>query len=287
MTHARREDWGGWTLMTGASVGFIAGMVGTLSIWKEPGLLQLFLTAFSCAGIGVGWQLLKSRTRWPHLQAVGFLTLFSFVMTHTWFITLQALPAPGGGMNKRDWKSQTVQGEFKAWTDRLNGFGLDIEQEELEAQLWELAVAVMAFRKDSLSPLNLYYRNAGTWQSWRMFVAPHRYPSRLHIELRTAGKWETLYVARSDEYQWNASKLDHDRFRAALFRYGWGRKYPRQWLGFGDWIGREAARDFPDADAVRLKFWSYRTQSPEETREGAPEEGKWIRTRTVRLGERK
>ena len=98
-------------------------------------------------------------------------------------MTLQALPAPGGGMNKRDWASPTVQGEFQAWTTRLNRWGVSITQQELEQNLWDVAIQFMRIRRQAFAPYFGYSQNAGTWQSWRMFVAPHRYPSRLHIDI--------------------------------------------------------------------------------------------------------
>ena len=45
-----------------------------------------------------------------------------------------AMPAPGG-MNKRDWESDTVQGEFRVWTQQLNAMGVEIEQQALEDHL--------------------------------------------------------------------------------------------------------------------------------------------------------
>ena len=96
----------------------------------------------------------------------------------------------------------TVQGEFKAWTERINRLGFDLEQRDLEESLWTVAKGVMRTRKDALYPFHRYYRNAGTWQSWRMFVAPHRYPSRLHIDIKQDGEWNSAYVARSPTLNW-------------------------------------------------------------------------------------
>ena len=267
-----------WRALSGASIGGISGLMVVLFVMEEPtgGWMAL------CAGFGSALGI-ALKVWGDQLAMAARVSVALLVFLHVWFITLQALPAPGGGMNKRDWKSDTVQGEFRAWTQRLNAMGVEIEQQALEDHLWELATGVMKVRREALRPMYPYYRNAGTWQSWRMFVAPHRYPSRLHIEIKEAGLWRTVYVARSPESDWRAHQLDHDRFRAALFRYGWGKKYGRQWRGFGDWIAREAAIDFPEATELRLRFWSYRTRSPEEVREGVDEDGRWHRSRTLSL----
>lgn len=186
-----------------------------------------------------------------------------------------AIPAPGGGMSKSAWADPTVQGEFQAWTDRLNDMGAELTVEELEDQLWTLASAYMEKRNAVLKPLQPYYRYTGSTQSWRMFVAPHRYPARLHIELEESGEWRPIYVARSDEYTWRRKQLDHDRMRAAIFRMSW-RPYRKVWTSFTEWAADRAAQDFPSATTLRLKFFKYRTQTPEEASSGAELDGKWI-----------
>jgi hypothetical protein len=105
-------------------------------------------------------------------------------------------------------------------------------------------------------------------------VAPHRYPARLEIHVRagSSAEWTPVYVARSDEHEWMRRWLDHDRFRAALFRYAWDhyRSTRRQ---FADWVATQAVTAFPEATQVRVSFVRYRTPSPEEVREGiAPAE---------------
>ena len=65
------------------------------------------------------------RTLRDHLRAL-------FVVFHLVAITLMALPAPGGAMNRAAWADPTVQGEFAAWTSRINALGVAISQEELE-----------------------------------------------------------------------------------------------------------------------------------------------------------
>ena len=100
------------------------------------------------------------------------------VAAHLLAITLQALPAPGGGMSRSTWKDPTVQAEFDAWRVRLNGWGWDGTTAQLEDQLWDFAKGFMERRDQVLTPFKPYYKHAGTTQAWRMFVAPHRYPAR-------------------------------------------------------------------------------------------------------------
>jgi hypothetical protein len=215
------------------------------------------------------------RAAWPHLKA-------AFVVFHCLALMLMAVPAPGGGMSKSAWADPTVQGEFEVWTERFNSWGADLTVQELEDHLWEVATAYMAKRKSVLKPFQPYYRYTGTTQSWRMFVAPHRYPARLHIDLKEGGVWRELYIARSSEADWRAWQLDHDRMRAAIFRFSW-KPYRRYYESFTHWIARQAAADFPQAEQVRVRFWKYKTASPEMVRRGEVPEGKWILPRVLVL----
>jgi hypothetical protein len=100
-----------------------------------------------------------------------------------------------------------------------------------------------------------------------MFVAPHRYPARLEIEIDRGRGWETVYLGRSTEHAWLQPWLDHDRFRAAVFRYSWKHyRHPRK--QFADWAARLAAEEWPDATRFRLSFLRYKTPSPEQVRAG-------------------
>ncbi len=190
-----------------------------------------------------------------------------FVALHLVAVTAMALPSVGGGMNRAAWKNPTVHDEFRLWTERLNGVGIPWTQSELEDGLWELAVGYERGRDTVLRPFRPYYRMFGTWQSWRMFVAPHRYPGRLEIEVDRGDGWEHVYVARSGEHAWMRSWLDHDRTRGAVFRYSW-KHYRNPRRQFADWVSVQAAATFVDAHRLRVSFMRYKTPSPEDVRAG-------------------
>ncbi len=214
---------------------------------------------------------------WPHLRAL-------LIALHLVAIGLMAVPAPDGGMNRSAWRDPTVQGEFEAWTTRLNALGLDWSQTEVEDTAWELASGYQHVRRALLWPFKPYYTYCGTWQSWRMFVAPHRYPARLQIEVETPDGWELLYVARNERFDWHATQLDHDRMRAAIFRFGW-RPYRSHYKRFGRWVAAQVAREQPDATRVQLKFWKYRTASPEEVASGNLPDGRFEKNLLFELEE--
>ncbi|MDG1479562.1 MAG: hypothetical protein P8R54_08220 [Myxococcota bacterium] len=188
---------------------------------------------------------------WPHLRAL-------LVTAHIIAVFAVAFPSPTGGMNRSTWKNPTVQAEMAAWGARLS-----IPPDELEANLWTLAKTFMEGRKVVLAPFQPYYSHAGTHQAWHMFVAPHRNPARLHIDIDRGEDWETIYISRDPTLTWKAPLLDHNRARAALFRYSW-RHYRGSFRKLGQWLASEAASDFPRADRMRLRWYRYQTPTPRQ-----------------------
>lgn len=208
----------------------------------------------------------------------------AFIVFHCTALFLMAFPAPGGGMRRSTWEEPTVQGEFKAWTERVNGWGWDITQDELEDELWDVAVVYMEGRGKVLKPLRPYYKYTGTTQSWRMFVAPHRYPAKLEIHVKQDGDWVLVYRQNDDDADWMAQQLDFDRWRSAMFRFSWS-PYKKQYKTFRSWVAQHAVDDFPDATHVRTRFYKYKTPSPEQVKNDQIPEGKYILSYEVDLAD--
>ena len=207
----------------------------------------------------------------------------AFVLFHLVAITLMALPAPGGGLDRKQWGDPTVQAEFRAWNGRFHALGLHMTDAQFEDRLYVAARAVTDVRSVVLKPFGPYYRMCGTSQSWRMFVAPHTYPERLHIDLEEHGAWRPLYIERHPTATWRGAQLDHDRVRSAIFRYAWSR-YKSTYVQFADWTAEQARSDFPEATRIRLRYWKQRSPSAAEVRRGFEPKGQWndVQTRTLR-----
>jgi hypothetical protein len=221
---------------------------------------------------------MEVRKHWPTIRAL--LLLF-----HVTAVTLAAVPAPEGGMSRDAWKDPTVQGEFDAWFNRLKPLGYEGDRAQFESSIWYFAVAYATTRGQILAPFEPYYDYAGTAQPWRMFVAPHRFPGRLSIDIERGGAWGNVYTERSPTADWLGTILDHDRMRSAIFRYSWP-QYGRAYGQFCEWIQSRATDAFPDAQRIRIRFFKYRTRSPSEVLRNAPEDGKWIFARELPLGKR-
>ncbi len=187
-------------------------------------------------------------------------------------------------MRKAEWKDATVQDELASWTQRLNGWGVSLTQQELEAHAWKIAGKWIAGRRLVLKPFAPYYRYCGTHQSWRMFVAPHRYPSRLHIDIRMDSQWKPVYIGRDRDFDWHADWLDHDRMRSVVFRFGW-KSYRESYRQFASFMARQAAIEFPEATHVRLRMYKARTPTPEEVRAGDVPVGAFRSVRVLTLSE--
>jgi hypothetical protein len=190
------------------------------------------------------------------------------VALHLLAIGLQGLPSPSGAISRAAWADPTVQAELATWAARL-GVGAG----DLEDRLWTLATAWTRARSAALRPFAPYHALAGTAQSWKMFVAPHVFPTRLRIEVHRGGAWETVFVERSAEHRWLAHLLGNDRLRAVIFRMGWP-QYARLRADFAAWVAERAAIDLPGARQVRISFDKRRTPSAAEVRAGvAPPAG--------------
>jgi hypothetical protein len=208
------------------------------------------------------------------------------VALHLLAVTLMALPSVGEGMFRSAWQAPTVQEEFADWTARLNRCGIPITQRQFEDDLFDTASAYESARGEALSPFGPYYDWCGTLQSWRMFAGPQRYPSRLEIDVEEGGSWRPVYVKSDPKNAWLAVRLDHYRMRPFVYRLSWYR-YAPEFPDFDElarWVAARAAHDFPDASRVRVRFFNYRTPSPDEVKAGLPVTGEFTPDEVLDLG---
>jgi hypothetical protein len=208
--------------------------------------------------------------------------LGAFLVYHLTAVFVMSLPAPSGGMKRSAWADPTVQGEFAAWRGRLAAVGWAMEAETFEDRLWDLGTAWMKVRNLSLYPFIPYYKCCGTRQSWRMFVAPHRYPARLVIEVEERGEWRTLFEEGRAGLDWREEVLESDRFRSALFRYSWA-AYGGAYKRFGRWVSARVGEDFPEASRVRLHWYKYKTLGPVAAARGDEPKGEFVSELTLSI----
>jgi hypothetical protein len=195
----------------------------------------------------------------PHL--VG-----AYVIYHALSVFIGSLPAPADALNRASWKDPTVQSELDAWAARAQRYGWNISRADFEDTCYRALQQAMRWYRVALTPFRAYQEHTGTAQAWAMFAAPDLHPSLLHVDIQLpAGDWQPIYVARSDQATWRRAQLDHIRFRSAIFRFPWP-QFRRGYRDFASWLADQAALDFPDARAVRVRFFTYTTPTPEQAR---------------------
>jgi len=219
------------------------------------------------------------RTTWTTLRAV-------LVALHVAAVVIGAFPAPVGGLSKASWSEPTVQAEFDTWHARLQGLGLSADRAEFEDGLFKLAGGWVRARNTVVKPFHPYYRYLGTEQSWRMFVAPHKHPSRLQIQVRDgeSGEWDTIFEQDNPELDWRAHQLLQSRTRSCLFRYSWP-GYRRNFRALGRWVARQVAEERDDVSHVRVQWLRRRTPGPAKMRAGELPPEKVVRPYVVNLSE--
>ena len=202
-------------------------------------------------------------------QLVGIYVAF-----HVLAVVIAAVPGTGKMLDRRAWEEPTVQAEFEAWSDRL-----DVDSATLQAFAFDAATRVLAVRAVALTPFEPYLRFTGQWQNWVMFVAPHRYPTRLQLRVADgAGDWRVLYEEGNPQARWRAAAFATERMRSSVFRWGWP-SYEKAWATACRGLARAAKADDPSITKMQCRFWKRRSPSPEEVRSGTAPEGAWVLTR--------
>jgi hypothetical protein len=212
---------------------------------------------------------------WPDLRALC-------VLFHVLTLLALGFPAPAGVTNRSHWKDPSVKDELHTAATRARSLGIELSDAEFEELIFQVAKKYNSFRKVFTAPFKPYAKYCGVRQSWRMFSAPHRYPTIFSVDVSENGKWRPVYEARSEEYTWMRERFDHHRMRRILFLHGW-KKYRRSYRGFSQWLGTQAIRDFPEAQRIRIQQLKKKSRSPEDMRAGKTHRGKIQNRRVVKL----
>lgn len=208
----------------------------------------------------------------------------ALVLLHVLAVLALALPSVRGNLSRKAFRDPVVQHELAQWSGRARELGFSLDNKGLEDLVFTVGHAYSDVRDVLVWPFTRYVRFFGLWQTWNLFTAPHRFPSRLEIDLEEDGRFSPLFVARSSEHTWRRAELDDVRLRKAVYLLGWhtrGADVRR----FATWVAKEAAKDFPAATRVRVRFFRYKTPTPEQVRAGAPLEGAYRGERVIVLDE--
>ncbi len=206
----------------------------------------------------------------------------ALVLLHLVSVLVCSLPGVRGNLSPSMMREPVVQHELRQWTRAFGRVGVSMTTDELQRGLFAVGTLYSDVRDVLIAPFRPYTRYFGTAQTWNLFTSAHRLPSRLEIDVEEKGAFRTVYRARDGELAWNRDKFDDTRLRKAVYLLSWKRA-ARTYGTFTQWIAREAARDFPGASRVRVRYWSYETPSPEQVRAGDEPEGRYQHTRVLDL----
>lgn len=209
-----------------------------------------------------------------HLRAL-------LVLAYLLLITVMAIPAPVGGMQKKMWESEQGRAEVANWAGAVRSIGIDISDRQFAELVWSVGWTWLQSRNAVVEPLRPAFRYTGTRQSWRMFSVVRHHGARVAILLDRGDGFEPLFVAGEHE-AWRAHQLNQERTRAFLSSYS-GLDGRGSWDGFVDWVAARAAEDFPEGGTVRVELRRSRTLSPEKLHAGKEPKVKlrWVEERTI------
>jgi hypothetical protein len=192
---------------------------------------------------------------WPHLRVL-------FIGFHVAAILLTCTPHPGQVLDRARWRSPSGQAKFRAWSERLGAIGIETTAKGLERWLWARGEDYRAARRAVSKPFAPYVERLRLVQGWALFTNPQRRPARVVVELHTPAEgWRTLTVLRSEVFDWKAAELDNHRLRKLTGRIA-RRTSKHIYNRLVLWLAREAAREFPRADRLRVQLFRYRTGPP-------------------------
>lgn len=194
----------------------------------------------------------------------------AFVLYHCAAITISATPSAGEGLDRSSWSDPTVQDEFDRWAGWLG-----MPSAQLQDEAYAIAKRAARLRGTALRPFSTYLSFLGIKQAWKMFVAPHRYPTRFEIQARVDGQWQPRFLEGDPTARWNGAAFATEPWRSLLFRWGWPMYAGNYKLGCRRLAQRMFAEE-PQVEQVRCRIQKFRTLSPKEARAGKALEPRWI-----------
>ena len=215
------------------------------------------------------------------------------VSLHCFAVFAMSCPAPAG-MNEKTLQDEHLQPNFRDWAATAQEVGIDLTAEDIQDLSWTWGRRVLAVRKTMLAPFKPYYTYLGTRQSWQMFGYLNRSPGRIEVatcdELQKKlctenSAWEWRFIMLSDEADWLRDTIEQERMRAIVSSFAW-KKSKSRYNTLGNWLAKQAARDFPEARYLRTRMGTLLIPEPDRLSElGEVPVGEWYWERTIRIPE--
>lgn len=208
---------------------------------------------------------------WPHIRGV-------LIALHVASLVILSLPTEGAVHNRARWKTANAKADLRQMARRLQGWGIDTDEQRLARDLWALGSAYLTVQRPLAWPFAVYAKVTGSRQGWQMFASPQRHPAELHVDVEIDGQWQPIYRPQSDAHDWNREQLEHNRFRKFLGRFARG-FYRQHYDQAARWVATKAAREHPRATRVRVQLYRYASLTPAQVLAGEPKQGRYEHAR--------
>ncbi|NUP06088.1 MAG: hypothetical protein HOW73_08520 [Polyangiaceae bacterium] len=197
----------------------------------------------------------------------------AFITFHVLAVIVMSLPGEGI-TSKAQWQSENLRSDFAGWANALRKVGIAISDEELAEKARAVAEGYVDARSVLSAPFEPYQQATGARQGWAMFASPQRHPAEVHVDVFERGEWRPLFRPRSAEYSWFTRRLDHHRLRklSGRFARGFNRGV---YDDLARYLADRALHDFPTAERVRVRLYSWDALPPERVRAGEKPVGEY------------
>lgn len=191
---------------------------------------------------------------WKHVRA-------ALIAVHLAVITVAAFPTPAGYLTEKNKTVPEVKASLEAWGAIAIDLGIAEDQPAFVDLVWRAGQGLVDARAAVIDPFESYFWLTGTRQSWRMFGSVDRRVGRFEVHLLENGEWRPLYIDLT-EHDWSAALLEQERVRALrkLFAIGGGKRSYKHFVRF---LADRAEADFPEAEALRVRFQGLDIPAPD------------------------
>ena len=198
----------------------------------------------------------------------------ALILFHVTAICVCAFPAPDGRASPEALAEPAAQAELQAWSERLGMPPETIQSLALKfGEHWDAVHGMLG------TPFLPYLLWTGSYQSWAVFIAPNRMPTRFQFQVHPttspAGAFQTVFEEGSKIFTWQARTLAAERTRAFFELQSWPRF---AWLGTPvcQWAARNLFAERPDIDLVRCRAYRAPSPSPEQALRKERPTGEWL-----------
>lgn len=183
-----------------------------------------------------------SPSRWANIRAI---VLAIVLLGHG----IYALPIPEP-ISTTDVKNPQRQRDIEVWRGLLRSLGLDIPLERVEGALVSTTKGLSKIHRTLKAPFKPAFELVGANQSWALFASASTTPDRLVVQIDRGNGWETVMRRLDPCCSWREDQLEYRRLRGVWD--GQQRSMRAGYKGLTKWIARQAMRDAPDAQKVRV-----------------------------------